>query len=164
MQIWTIMQTPHRRQQHFKPECYTPLSFSFNNSCSLKWFYIKRCRLKQSCNVLCASGKASSSLENISGVVSRFTLVQLALHCGITVCNAVTPVSPAVAHTDVSKTGALINVSSGEAPFLEVQWPSKVCSVLLSLLQHHGYTLPQKLVQPAAAPKCQAFFLHTRCP
>lgn len=33
--------------------------------------------------------------------------------------------------SDVSKTGSLINVSSGEAPFLEVQWPSKVCSVLL---------------------------------
>lgn len=33
--------------------------------------------------------------------------------------------------SDVSKTGSLINVSSGEAPFWEVQWPSKVCSVLL---------------------------------
>lgn len=73
-------------------------------------------------------------------------------------------VFPAMALIEVSKTGALINFSSGEAPFLEVQWPSKVCSVLLSLLQLYGSTLLHKLFHSAASPKCQAVFVHTRCP
>lgn len=65
-------------------------------------------------------------------------------------------VFPAVAHIDVSKTGALINFSSGEAPFLEVQWPSKVWSVLLFPFAAL-WMLLQKLFQPAAAAwKCWA--------
>lgn len=61
-----------------------------------------------------------------------------------------------MAHIDVSKTGALINFSSGEAPFLEVQWPSKVCSVLLFPFAAL-WMLLQKLFQPAAAAwKCWA--------
>lgn len=56
-------------------------------------------------------------------------------------CEVMWLVSPAAAHADVSKTGGAINVSSGEAPFLEVRWPSKVCSVLLSVPHHRRHTL-----------------------
>lgn len=59
-------------------------------------------------------------------------------------CSSTTPtiwggnVFLAAVNTGVSKTGALINFSSGETPFLEVQWPSKcaVASFFLSRIIH----------------------------
>lgn len=66
-----------------------------------------------------SSGRFLLTVEFYSVAVSFGSWVVTLQHW--TVKNRESLVFPAVAHIDASKTGALINFSSGEAPFLEVQ-------------------------------------------